>query len=108
MLIAGPGGAVADVIVKTDPFDTVPPPFTVTVAVPCEAMRLAATVAVNWLALTKVVGNGDPLQRTVEPAVNPAPFTVRLNCGPPACAVDGLSVVTAGPVGVTPFRIASR
>lgn len=38
---------VTVVMVNTELFDAVPFAFTVTSAVPCEAMRLAATVAVN-------------------------------------------------------------
>jgi len=43
----GGGGAVPAVIVKTDPFDATPLVLTVTVAVPWEVIRPAATEAVN-------------------------------------------------------------
>ena len=95
----------APVMVKTDPLEAVPFVLTVTVAPPCDAMRLPATTAVNWPALTKVVDNGVVFQRTVEAPSKPEPFTVRVNAWPPACAVDGLRLVTAGPVGCAPFRI---
>ena len=44
LLIAS--GAPA-VIVKAEPFEVVPPAFTVTVAVPCPAIKLSPMVAVN-------------------------------------------------------------
>lgn len=48
-LITAPpgGGGVPAVIVKTDPFDATPLVLTVTVAVPCEVIRPAATEAVS-------------------------------------------------------------
>ena len=49
----------------------VPPPGvgekTVTVRVPVVVMRELDTVAVSWLAETKVVGSEEPFHRTTEP-----------------------------------------
>jgi hypothetical protein len=37
-----------------------------------------------------------PFQRTIEPAMNPLPSTVKVNAEPPAAAVDGVRVVSVG------------
>ena len=80
-----------EVMVKVSEFEIAPPGLaTVTVAVPAAAMRLAGTVAVNWAELTRVVVSVAPFQRTVEPDRKPWPFTVSVNCPPPAVAVAGL------------------
>jgi hypothetical protein len=55
-----------------------------------------ATDAVNWFALTNVVGSEDPFHETVEFAVKPKPLTVRVNAGPPACAEGGARLVMVG------------
>jgi hypothetical protein len=68
----------------------------VTLAVPCEAMRLADTDTVNWLALTKAVERVDPFHCTVDPLTNPEPFTVRANAGAPATAEFGLRLDSEG------------
>ena len=49
LLIVGPGAGFPGAAVMVNPalFDAVPFALTVTVALPCEAMRLAATDAVN-------------------------------------------------------------
>jgi len=67
------------------------------------------------LALTKLVEVGVPFHNTVEfNAPKPAPFTVRVNVGPPAGADDGLRLlIDKGPgaaaviVNVEPFDIAA-
>lgn len=56
LVIAG----VAGPIVNIELLDTAPFVPTVTAAVPCAAIRLAATVVVSWVAPTKVVGRGTP------------------------------------------------
>jgi hypothetical protein len=63
------------------------------VAVPELAIRLAATVAVNCVALTYVVVRGVPFHCTIDPVTKPIPFTVRVKAGPPAVAVVGLRLV---------------
>lgn len=52
--------------------------------------------AVNWVALTKMVVRGTAFRLTVEPTINPVPFTVRLNAGPPTVAFVGVRVVIVG------------
>jgi len=76
----------------------VPPHWvtTVTEAVPVVAMRAAGTVAVSCVAETNVVVSGLPFQFTVEPETKLVPFTVNVNCGPPAVAQVGLSELTVG------------
>src|SRR5580698_6765693 len=66
------------------------------VTLPMFAIRLAATDAVNWVALTKVVGSVAPFHWTCAPETNPVPFTVSVNGPPPATTDAGLSVVMAG------------
>ena len=48
------------------------------------------------MPLTKLVGAVAPFHSTVELAVNPDPFTVRVNVAPPDVAVDGLRLLIAG------------
>jgi hypothetical protein len=47
--------------------------------------------AVNCVLLTNVVTRGLPFQFTVDPATNPAPFTVRANPAPPGLMLVGRS-----------------
>jgi hypothetical protein len=59
------------------------------------------------------VETGDPFHRTAEPFMNPEPFTVRVNAGPPAVAETGFSDDTAAGAGammakVTAFDSAAR
>jgi hypothetical protein len=84
-------------IVNVCAFD-VPPHgvTTVTEAVPALATRAAGTVAVSCVAETSVVVSGLPFQFTVEPETKLVPFTVNVNCGPPAVAQVGLSELTVG------------
>ena len=90
-------------IVKGSPFDTPPVSLTVTVAPPAVAVRLAATVALNWVALTKVVGRGTlpavPAHCTTAALSKFVPMTVSDNAGPPATAVFGLIEVIVGGAG---------
>jgi hypothetical protein len=86
-------------MVNVTAFD-VPPPgagfTTVTDAVPALAIRAAGTVAVSCVALTNVVVSAVPFQFTVEPETNLVPFTVNVNCAPPAVAEVGLIDVIVG------------
>jgi len=43
-----------------------------------KAVSAAVIVAVSCVALTKVVGRGEPFQLTVSPFAKPVPFTVRV------------------------------
>ena len=86
-------------MVNVTAFD-VPPPgagfTTVTDAVPALAIRAAGTVAVSRVALTNVVVSAVPFQFTVEPETKLVPFTVNVNCAPPAVAEVGLIEVIVG------------
>ena len=53
---------------------------------------------------TNVVANAVPFQFTVEPETKLVPFTVSVNCGPPAVAQVGLSELS---VGIAPIVITS-
>ena len=83
-------------IVNVIAFD-VPPHGVTTVieAVPAVVMRAAGTVAVTCVP-EPVVASGVPFQLTVEPETKFVPFTVSVNCPPPALAQVGLKEVTVG------------
>jgi len=85
------------VIVNVTAFD-VPPQGVITVieAVPAVAISEAGTVAVSCVEETKVVVSAVPFHLTVEPDMKLVPFTVNVNCGPPATAQFGLSEVMLG------------
>jgi hypothetical protein len=80
----------------------VPPHGVTTVieAVPAVAMRADGTVAVSCVAETNVVVTVVPFHFTVEPETKFVPFTVNVNCAPPAVAQVGLSELI---VGVAPI-----
>jgi len=84
-------------IVNARPLDTTPFVLTVTVAVPCAAMRLPSTVPDSWLVLPKNVARGVPFQKIAEFVLNPDPFTVRVKADPPAGAEEGLRLVMLAP-----------
>jgi hypothetical protein len=94
-------------IVNVCAFD-VPPHGLTTVmeAVPGVAIRAAGTVAVTCVAETNVVASGLPFQFTVEPEMKFVPFTVSVNCGPPAAVQVGLSEVVVGLLLIVITRIA--
>lgn len=84
-------------IVKFCAIDVPPHGVTaVTEAVPAVAMRAAGTIAVSRVAETNVVASGLPFQFTVEPEMKFVPFTVNVNCAPPAVAQVGLSELIVG------------
>jgi len=88
--------------------DVAPHPPTVIKAVPGVAMSEAGTVAVSCLELTKVVTNGFPFQYTVSPWMKSllGPFTVSVNCGPPAPVQVGLIELIVGAVPIVITRVA--
>ena len=94
-------------IVNVCAFD-VPPHgvTTVTEAVPAVAMRAAGTVAVSCVAETNVVVSGFPFQFTVEPETKLLPFTVSVNCGPPAAMQVGLIELIVGVVPIVITKVA--
>ena len=69
---------------------------TVIDALPATAMREAGTVAVTCVEETYVVASGVPFQFTVEVETKFVPFTVSVNCAPPAAAQVGLSELIVG------------
>jgi hypothetical protein len=84
-------------IVKVCAFD-VPPHGVTTVieAVPAVAIREAGTVAVSCVEETNVVVSDVAFHFTVEPETKLLPFTVNVNCAPPAVAQVGLSELIVG------------
>ena len=94
-------GVAPAVMMNVELFETPPLALTVMLGAPCEAISPLPTDAVSWLALTNTVGNPDPFHRTVEPAVNPEPFTVKVNPAPPAGVCGGLRLVIVGTGAVT-------
>src|SRR6266852_3255614 len=85
-------GLLAAMILKTAVGD-VPPPgggfVTVTCTVPAVEISAAEMAAVIWVALASVVGRALPFQLTIELPVKPAPFTFKLNAGPPEVTLVG-------------------
>ena len=74
-----------------------PPGFTtLTCAVPAAAMSLAGIAAVTRVALTNVVVRAVPFHCTTDPETESLPFAVSVNAGPPAVALLGDRVVSAG------------
>lgn len=89
-------------IVKVSALDGAASVFsTVTLALPAEAIKLAGTEAVTWVALTKVVEIGEPFHNTVMPDWKPVPFTVSVNAGSPALAALGEILEMEVPLAVT-------
>jgi len=60
------------------------------------ARREVGTCAVNWVALTKVVGSAAPFQATVAPAKKLLPLTVSVKGGLPGKTDVGLRLVMRG------------
>ena len=102
-VIAGAAATVKVAVLDVTPFST-----TVTVTVPGVAIRVAATWAVNCVALTMAVVSEVAFQWTTAPEINPEPFTVSAKEGPPVVAELGLIDVITGPevtVKVTPADV---
>jgi hypothetical protein len=79
---------------NNNPFEAGPLALdTVIVAVPPEATKLAGTAAIIWFGLTKVVAKGNPFHTTTAPVKKPAPFTAKVNAGPPAAPAAGLRLM---------------
>jgi len=97
-------GAALMVSVTAPDVDAHPP--TVIEAVPGVAMRAAGTVAVSCFELTNVVASGLPFQFTVEPETKLLPFTVSVNCGPPAAMQVGLIELIVGVVPIVITKVA--
>jgi hypothetical protein len=95
--------AGAALIVNVIPPDVAPHPATVIEAVPGVAISEAGTVAVSFVEETNVVASGLPSQFTVVAETKLVPFTVSVNCGPPAAVQVGLSelIVDVVPIVIT-------
>src|SRR5439155_622927 len=65
-------------------------------AVPAAATSDAGIDACSCVPLTNVVDRAEPFQRTDDVLTNPLPFTVTINAGSPAVALDGVSDSTLG------------
>jgi hypothetical protein len=93
LVMAYPDELIVNVVAP----EAAPPGFVaVTLALPAAAIRLAATDAVSWVALTNAVGSAEPFHRTVAPERKPVPFTVRVKAAAPELAEFGLRLVMAG------------
>ncbi len=90
-------------------FETPPPGagvFTVIADQPRFASCAAGTVAVSLVALVKLVDRAVPLSITVDPLVNPVPFTVTIVSIDPVCTAAGLIDCTVGTnVNVLPVTV---
>jgi hypothetical protein len=62
-------------------------------------MSVAASCAVNWVELVKVVGRGLLFQATVDPGRKFDPFTVSVNAAPLGLALVGLTLEIRGVLG---------
>ena len=80
-------------MVKVEAPVATPLVVTVTFAVPGLVTKLAGTMAVNCVMLTKVVDRLDPLHATNEVFKKPVPFTASVMEGPPGAAKFGLRLV---------------
>jgi hypothetical protein len=93
-------------IVNVCAFDVPPQGVTTLIeAVPAVAISAAGTVAVSWVPEPDVV-SGLPFQFTVEPETKFVPFTVNVNCGPPAAVQVGFKEVTVGAPLIVITRVA--
>jgi hypothetical protein len=90
--------------VKVSEPEGVPPEVTVTLAVPAVAIRLADTVAVSCVALTKVVVSTPPFHWTCEAWTKPVPVTVSVKSAVVAVVDAGLRAVAVG-VGLLIGRV---
>ena len=99
----------AALIVNVCAPDVPPHPPTVIEAVPGVAMSAAGTVAVSCVRDTNVVTSGLPFQYTVSPWMKGGllgPFTVSVNCGPPAAVQVGLIELIVGAVPMVITKVA--
>ena len=99
-LMTGTGSEAGVVSVKFEAAEVVVELDTVTAAVPAipgKAVSEAEIVAVSCVALTNVVGRGDPFQFTTSPFTKSVPFTISGRSAVPQYGVeDGTSPVMVG------------
>ena len=96
------------VIVNVIPPDVAPHPPTVIEAVPGVAMRSGVTMAVSCFEDANVVTSGLPFQNTVSPWMKSllGPFTVNVNCPPPAPMQLGLIELIVGELPIVSTKVA--
>src|ERR1035437_2072962 len=85
--------------VKLCGFDVPPPGVglnTVILNVPPTVRSLAGIVAVNRVALTKVVVRAEPAKFTTDPDTKLVPLTVMMNCASPTFLLVGEMLVVVG------------
>jgi hypothetical protein len=85
------------IINGTDRPPDVPGVDTVMLARPEALISDAITASVNWVELTNVVVLDVPFHNTVEPEVNPLPFTVKTIPVDPATITAGVRLLRIGP-----------
>src|SRR5437870_999000 len=91
----------AGLIVNGSVFDSPSALITWTVTEPWVAMSAAEMLAVRRVALTNVVGRGEPFQATLELETKLLPSAVSVKAGPPAVAVFGVRLCRLGIWGGT-------
>ena len=93
LVITGTGGT----IVKVTLLDACPDGLDKLIcADPGCATSAAETAAVTCVPLAKVVASGAPFNDTTAPVRKPVPFTVNVNAGLPAIALDGDMLLITG------------
>jgi len=85
-IIVGAGSELGAANVKVEALEVVVELETVTAADPWKAVSAAEIAAVSCVALTNVVGRGDPFQFTTRPFTKFVPFTVKVR---PETVQDG-------------------
>jgi hypothetical protein len=84
------------IVSGTDTPPDVPGVDTVMLARPEALISDAITASVNWVELTNVVVLDVPFHNTVEPEVNPLPFTVKTIPVDPATITAGVRLLSTG------------
>jgi hypothetical protein len=84
------------IVSGTDTPPDVPGVDTVMLARPEALISDAITASVNWVELTNVVALDVPFHKTVEPEVNPLPFTVKTIPVDPATITAGVRLLSTG------------
>ena len=97
LVITGPGFS----ILSARELETTSPFLAVIDAVPDCPIRLADTVAVSCVALTKLVAIGAAFQKSVVAPVNPSPIRLSVKAGPPAVTEEGERLVRMSPWVIT-------
>lgn len=94
-LIDGTGNDNGDVMVKVRELEFIAAPDTKIVAVPRDAVSAYVIAALSCVALTKVVGRGEPFQFTTSPFTKSVPVTSRVKPAGLQYGVEAICVVEA-------------